>query len=179
MIEYQIDAGHWCVVCDRCGAMTKLPSEAIKLEQAARAVVTSLGWQIAEWVALRKQGDDLCPECAASSREGRIRDLEVRTAQLEQALRECGCSEVLEGGQVCYDCEQTEEERQDLEAELAWLRQGLDDVDDPPLSCPQCGSERQWQCIGEVAQPGGAWHWAYRCMACDFESSYAGHPEAT
>lgn len=51
--------------------------------------------------------------------------------------------------------------------------------DDPPLSCPQCGSEGQWQCIGEVAQPGGAWHWAYHCMACNFESSYAGHPEAT
>jgi hypothetical protein len=178
VIDYHKDSG-WVVTCDRCGHQVTIPSASIKLEQALRAVVTGQGWQFADRIALRKQGDDLCPECAASSREGQIRALEVRIAQLEQALRECGCSEVLEHGQVCYGCEQTGEELQDLEAELFYLRNGLDELDDPPLSCPQCGSEGQWSCLGEVIGPGGVSEWQFYCQACHFEGRYAGHPEAT
>lgn len=125
MIDYDKGKG-WLVTCDRCGHQVTISSAAIKLERALCAVATGQGWYIAERVALRKQGDDLCPECTASSREGRIRDLEVRTAQLEQALRECGCSEVLEHGQICYGCEQTGEELQDLEAELFYLRSEIE-----------------------------------------------------
>jgi len=51
--------------------------------------------------------------------------------------------------------------------------------DEPPLSCPKCGSETQWKCLGEFALSGGASAWIFRCMACDFEGGYSGHPDAT
>jgi hypothetical protein len=48
-------------------------------------------------------------------------------------------------------------------------------LDDPPLSCPRCGSGKQWQCMGDIDRVG----WLFVCSACNFERAYAGDPGAT